>query len=169
MTPSGEGNCAIDGQAVSCAAMQGLAGEGGGGETGTVIGSFLNAVALGNNRGWAIPSLENDGSPGGGLNWSFSSPCYQTAGGRSICSNGAIAEAMNLPSSLTPNTANNGTNCAPLTAGCFNVPTARQLSAYKLNKLSCAFMASGVQTGTNGVKAGGKAVSAGGEMSPGAH
>jgi RHS repeat-associated protein len=64
VTPSGDGNCAIDGQSVSCAAMQGLASEGGGGETGTVINGYLNAVAV-RGAGWAFPSLGANNS----LNW----------------------------------------------------------------------------------------------------
>ncbi len=75
--------------------------------------------------------------------------------------------ALRLRCSSTPGAANNeptGTNCTPLTKGCFNVPTKQQVFEYKLNKRACAFMASGVQFGNNGVKAGGEAAAAGGGM-----
>jgi hypothetical protein len=42
------------------------------------------------------------------------------------------------------------------------VPTARQMVEYKLNKLSCDFMAAGVKFGLDGMKAGGQAAGVGG-------
>jgi len=99
VTPSGHGNCAIDGQAVSCAAMQGLASEGGGGETGTVINGDLNAVAV-RGAGWAFPSVGANNS----LNWSFS---FSAAYNGQTLTNAGLAETLGLPTGTLASAANN--------------------------------------------------------------